>query len=151
MDLKLDVSASMARLLCSVSTLLSSRGAAAPRCKCCNMQISQNICEGHKELVQNLWMFSFLQDVSRRSSQRKMAAPVFGLLSSEVCFHSTLFKLPPGWRFPGKMKPPFPTERICITRLWLNKRKDIVIPRQRWNQCNKLDPSEGDGEDLLSY
>lgn len=81
-----------------------------------------------------------------------MAPPVFGLLSSEVSFHSTLFELPPAWRFPGKMKPPLPKgEKICITRRGLNKRKDVVIPRQEWNQCNKTHPSEEDGEDLLSY
>lgn len=40
--------------------------AAAPRCKCCNMQISQNICEEPKKLAQNLWTFSI--------SARRLAA-----------------------------------------------------------------------------
>lgn len=111
-------------------------------------RINRNICEGHGRFVQDLWVFSLS---AGRSGQREMAAPVFGLLSSELCFHSALFKLPPGCRFRGKMKPPFPTKRVCITRRRLNKRKDVVIPRQRWNRCNKLGPSKEDGEDLLRY
>lgn len=48
----------MAGPLWSVSTVVSSRGAAPPRCKRCNMQINPNVCEGHKKWGRNRWMVS---------------------------------------------------------------------------------------------
>lgn len=151
MDSKLDLRASMARLLRSVSTVLSSRGAAPPRCKCCNMQINQNICEGHKKLVQNLWAFSI--SARRFAAQRPKKngctcvwiAFLRGLLS--LCAIQAATRL----AFPWKNEASISDRKNMHHPLQLNKRKDIVIPRQRWNRCNKLDPSKEDGEDLLSY